>query len=109
MFPGMNPGQMAGMMKKMGISQVNLDVKRVIFELEDKNLVIENPSVTKIKMQGQETYQVAGEATEQEAEDFSEDDVQMVISQAGCEENAAKDALAKTQGDIAEAIMSLKE
>jgi len=56
MFGGMNPAKMQGMMKKMGISQTPLNVKRVIFEMEDENLVIDEPSVIKVKMQGQETY-----------------------------------------------------
>ena len=53
MFPGMNAGQMAGMMKKMGIAQTQLPVRKVIFEMDEGNLVIEDPSVLKLKMQGQ--------------------------------------------------------
>ena len=112
MFPGMNSSQMAGMMKKMGISQAELPVKKVIFELEDSKLVIEDPSVIRIKMQGQESYQVTGEATEETLEEeigFSEEDIQMVMAQSGCDEEKAKEILEECEGDLAEAIIRLKE
>jgi nascent polypeptide-associated complex subunit alpha len=111
MLPGINPAQMQGMMKKMGISQTPLNVNRVIFEMEDGNLVIDEPSVLKIMMQGQETYQVSGEAKEMEdeTESFNQEDIQMVISQTGKNEDEVKQALEKTEGDIAEAIIALKE
>ena len=103
---------MAGMMRKMGISQSQLPVKKVIFEMEDSRLVIKNPSVVRIKMQGQESYQVTGEAIEETLEEeigFSEDDIQMVMAQSGCDEEKAKEILEECEGDLAEAIMRLKE
>ena len=109
MFPGMNAKKMAGMMKKMGISQTQLNVKRVVFEMDEGNLVIEDPAVIKIMMQGQESYQVTGEVVEESAESFSEDDVKMVIDKTGKNEDEVKAALEESDGDIAEAIMGLKE
>jgi len=116
MFPGgVNPAQMKGMMKKMGISQVELPVRRVVFEMADGNLVIENPGVMKIKMQGQESYQVTGTAHEVAGsgsqvvdELFSDEDVEMVVSQTGKSEDEVRVALEKSEGDIAEAIVGLK-
>jgi nascent polypeptide-associated complex subunit alpha len=109
MLGGMNPAKMQGMMKKMGISQIPLNVKKVIFEMnEGDNLVIEDPSVVKVSMQGQESYQVSGEAVEESAEGFSDDDVSMVASQSGKSEDEARAALEKSDGDIAEAIVELK-
>ena len=105
----MNPAKIQGMMKKMGISQNELPVKRVIFEMEDHNLVIEDPSVVKISMQGQISYQVTGEAVEEAAQTFSEDDVKMVIEKTGKGEDEVKAALEESEGDIAEAIMKLSE
>ena len=53
MFPGINPKQMQAVMKQMGISQQDVDAVRVIIEKSDnKKIVMENPSVQKIKMQG---------------------------------------------------------
>ena len=110
MFPGgVNPAQMKGMMKKMGISQEELPVRRVIFEMADGNLVIDEPSVMRIKMQGQESFQVTGEAVEESVESFSDEDVEMVVSQSGKSEDEVRAALEKSDGDIAEAIVSLKE
>ena len=60
-------------------------------------------------MQGQTTFQVSGEAVEEAVDVISEDDIQMVMSQADCDETAARAALAESEGDIAEAIMNLKE
>ncbi|MFH1521733.1 MAG: nascent polypeptide-associated complex protein [archaeon] len=109
MFPGMNAAKMQGMMKKMGISQVQLPVRRVVFEMADGNLVINEPSVLKVKMQGQETYQVSGEAVEEGAESFSDEDVALVIEKTGRGEDEVRTALEESEGDIAEAIMGLKE
>jgi nascent polypeptide-associated complex subunit alpha len=111
MFGGINPAKMQGMMKKMGISQVNLPVKRVVFEMEDSNLVIENPSVTKISMQGQVSYQVVGDEHEESSEDetFSEGDVLMVAEKTGKPEEEVREMLEQVGGDIAEAIMSLSQ
>lgn len=109
MFGGMNPKQMAGMMKKMGIAQTELPVRRVVFEMDDTNLVIEDPNVIKISMQGQVSYQVTGDAVEESSESFSDDDIKMVVKQTGKSENEARAALEESDGDIAEAIMALKE
>jgi nascent polypeptide-associated complex subunit alpha len=109
MFGGMNPAKMQGMMKKMGISQTQLPVKKVIFEMGDGNLVIEDPSVIKIMMQGQESYQVTGEASEESSESFSDEDVSMVMSQTDKSKEEVTSALEKSEGDIAEAIIALKE
>ena len=109
MFPGgVNPKQMAGMMKKMGISQENLPVRKVIFEMADGNLVIEEPDVMRIKMQGQESYQITGEAVEESTESFSEEDVTLVAEKSGKSEDEAKKALENSDGDIAEAIVELQ-
>ncbi len=114
MIPGINPKQMQAMMKKMGISQNQINAKRVIFETNDGNLVINNPDVLKIMMNGQESYQVNGHAefeseSESKNEDnFSEEDIEMVMGQTGKDESAVIDTLRECDGDIAEAIMKLK-
>lgn len=105
----MNAAKMQGMMKKMGISQIQLPVNRVVFEMADGNLIINKPSVLKVKMQGQETYQISGEAVEENIESFSDEDVTLVVEKTGKSENEVKMALEKSEGDIAEAIIELKE
>ena len=108
MFGGVNPKQMQAMMKKMGISQEEIKARRVIFETDEGNLVIDEPEVLKIMMQGQESYQVTGEAHLEEDEKFNEDDINMVIEKTGATKEKVIEALEKNDGDIAGAIMDLK-
>lgn len=108
MFGGMNPKQMQGMMKKMGISQQPIRATKVIFETEEGDLVIDNPDVTKITMSGQETYQVVGEAILLEGKQYNEEDVKMIIDQTGIDREIALEYLQKNGGDIAAAILELK-
>ena len=104
---GMDPKKMQGMMKQLGIKQeVIEDAKKVTIECDSKNIVIENPSVTKIEMQGQETWQIMGDVTEIEV-GISEEDVKLVIEKTEKSEEEVRKALEEVNGDIAEAIVKL--
>lgn len=106
---GMNPKKMEGMMKQLGIKQEAIeDAKRVTIEREDGKIVIENPSVTKVEMQGQETWQIMGEAREEE-EGVREEDVKLVAEKTGKSEDEARKALEEVKGEVAEAIVKLSE
>ncbi len=108
MFPSIDPKKMQAMMKQMGIKQENIDAERVIIEKNDgKRLVIENPSVVKINMQGNESLQITGEIKEENAELFSKEDVKTVMQKTGASEKKAKEALESNNGDLAAAIMEL--
>jgi alpha-NAC-related protein len=112
MMPGMNPSQMAGMMKKMGISQEQIDATRVIFETPEGKIVIDNPDVMKIKMQGQTSFQVTGDEefiSDDEPELYSEQDLKMVMEKTEKSEEEVRKSLEKNEGDIALTIMELKE
>ena len=107
---------MQAMMKKMGISQTPIHASKVIFKTSDGDLVINNPDVLKVMMQGQETYQITGHAeyedtkeSEEEIEKYTEEDVELVINQTQKDKESVVQALEETEGDIAEAIMKLKE
>lgn len=108
MLPGFNPKKMESMMKQLGMSQEEINASKVIIEKPDGKIVIENPSVTKIKMQGQETFQVVGESHEdtEDSGGISEEDIKTVMEKTGKSESEARNALEKT-GDLAEAIMEL--
>ena len=110
MIPGVNPKQMQGMMKKMGISQEDVPTEKVIIEKTDgSKTIITEPSVQKIKMQGQETFQIAGLIHEEEAQvSISEEDIQAIVEKTGVSEELAKASLEKT-GDLAESILELSE
>jgi len=108
MFPGFNPKKMQAMMKQMGIDQQEIPASRVIIEKPDNSkIIIENPSVLKIKMQGVDSFQVSGDIREEEAlVRVSEEDVKTVMEKTGCSEQDAIKALEDT-GDLAEAILKL--
>lgn len=108
MLGGINPKQMQGMMKKMGIAQQEIDAERVIIEGKDKNIIIENPSVMKITMQGNISYQISGDESEEEKKAYSDEDIQLVKDKTGKSEEEIVEFLEKNDGDIAQAIMELK-
>jgi NACalpha-BTF3-like transcription factor len=65
--------------------------------------------VQRIKMQGQETFQIAGDISEEEAQvGISEEDIQAIIEKTGVSEEQARESLEKT-GDLAESILKLSK
>lgn len=102
---GMNPKKMQAMMKQLGIKQEEIDAKRVVIERDSGNIVIENPSISKVEMQGNETWQISGDVNEDEV-GISEEDIKLVAEKTGKSEEDAKKALEETK-DIAEAILKL--
>jgi nascent polypeptide-associated complex subunit alpha len=107
MFPNIDPKKMQSVMKQMGINQEDIPASKVIIEKEDgSRIIIREPSVTKIKMQGQESFQIAGEISKEESEGFSEDDIEVVMQKTDCSREEAEEALKET-GDLAEAILKL--
>lgn len=116
MIPGMNKKQMKLMerqMKKMGMKMEDLDgVREVIIRFDEKELIIDNPSVSLMNVMGQETYQIDGKAREVELEyeiEIPEEDIEMVANSAGVSKDDAKAALEECKGDLAEAIMKLNQ
>jgi nascent polypeptide-associated complex subunit alpha len=102
MFGGIDPRRMQAMMKQMGIENKEITAKRVIIETDSKKIIIENPTVTEVSMQGQKTFQIMGEIKEEG--EIPKEDIDMVASTTGKTEKEAKEALEKTSGDIAKAI-----
>ena len=80
-------------------------------------IVIESPQVTKIEMQGTTSFQIAGDVKEMERPvdheqkvAIEEDDIDMVASQTGVSNrDVIREALEASNGDIAKAILNLKE
>jgi nascent polypeptide-associated complex subunit alpha len=110
MFPGMkglDPKSMQRMMKQMGIKNEEMEAERVVIEGKTKKIVIENPSVTIVEVQGRKTYTIMGEEREEE-KGISREDIDMVVRQANVSEKKAEAALKKNEGDIAAAILELK-
>ncbi len=100
-------------MKKMGMKMEDLDgVREVIIRFDEKELIIDNPSVSLMNVMGQETYQIDGKAREVELEyeiEIPEEDIEMVANSAGVSKDDAKAALEECKGDLAEAIMKLNQ
>jgi nascent polypeptide-associated complex subunit alpha len=106
MMPNMDPKQMARMMKQMGINTQEINAERVVIETADEKIIVEPAQVTRISMQGQDSFQVAGSVRTESS--VNEADVELVMEKAGVGKEEASAALEKSGGDIAAAIMELQ-
>jgi nascent polypeptide-associated complex subunit alpha len=118
-------------MQQQGIDMDQIEATRVIIEGVDKTLIIDQPEVVLMKQMGQEIYQVIGEAQEYSPEEVSiqenealisedeeqsydskpsitENDIMLVAAQSNVSKEEAQAALIDTNGDIAKAILFLK-
>jgi len=123
--------QMRRRMSQQGIDMEQIDATRVIIEGSDKTLLIEQPEVVLMKQAGQEIYQVIGQAEEVSPDSVSiesdeaiekllpieesevkptitENDIMLVASQANVDKKEAESVLKECNGDIAKAILFLK-
>jgi len=123
--------QMRRRMQQQGIDMDQIDATRVIIESQDKTLVIDQPEVILMKQMGQEMYQIIGDAEEYSSGEFTiedreeaesiapteeniskpvitENDIMLVAAQAKVDKEEANAALIDSDGDIAKAIIYLK-
>jgi nascent polypeptide-associated complex subunit alpha len=109
-----NPREAKRMMQRMGLNMGEMpDVQQVIFKTSTKDIIVENPAVAVMEMQGQKIFQVTGErivekAVEKEVK-IPEEDVQLVAMQAKVNVDQARAALEQTKGDLAQAILLLSQ
>jgi nascent polypeptide-associated complex subunit alpha len=114
------------MMQRMGMQMQEISgVTRVIIQSPGKELVIEQPTVTSINVQGQKMYQILGgrtmerspqaatatgvaAAVEKPEIKIPEEDVLLVSQQAKVSMEKARETLAKCDGDLARAILTLQ-
>jgi nascent polypeptide-associated complex subunit alpha len=114
----MNPREQKRMMQRMGMNMDSVpDVQQVIIRTNSKDIVIDEPEVAILQVQGQKMYQViGGEVSEQAPSQrqaaakpvFSDEDAQLVADQTGKSLEKAKEALAECGGDLAKAILLLQ-
>ncbi len=100
------------MMQKMGLQVQQMDdIARVIMETATKRIIIDNPEVATVSVQGQTIYQVGGGSVREEGlvVQPSVDDVKLVAAQADVSLEEASEALRRSGGDLAQAIILLKE
>jgi len=96
------------------------EVEQVIIRTASKEIVVEQPEVAILEMQGQKIFQIiGGQVTEKAPErktasaapaghTVSEEDVQLVADQTGKSLDAARQALKECEGDLAKAILLLQ-
>jgi nascent polypeptide-associated complex subunit alpha len=109
------------MMQKMGMKVDEVaNVSQVIIKTDLKDIVIEEPSVTLVTVQGQAMYQIAGGRVSETAPQVAtqapqvatqvvpEEDVQLVAQQTGKPVEEARRALLESGGDLVKAIIFLK-
>jgi nascent polypeptide-associated complex subunit alpha len=117
----MNPREQKRMMQRMGMNMDSVaDVQQVIIRTADKDIVIDEPEVAILQVQGQKMYQVIGGQVSEQAPSqrgatlaaakptFTEEDVQLVADQTGKSLEKAKEALQECGGDLAKAILLLQ-
>ncbi|MEK6975707.1 MAG: nascent polypeptide-associated complex protein [Candidatus Thermoplasmatota archaeon] len=132
MGAGMDPRQMSMMMKKLGIDVRDIEaVQSVTVRTATKDYVFDKASVSVMKAQGVETWQVSGKprvvergtaapampgdspqapvAPTAAAEPLviPDEDVALVAKETGRSPAEARKALEATNGDLAEAIVKL--
>jgi nascent polypeptide-associated complex subunit alpha len=120
MHKRMNSREQKRMMQRMGMNMDTVgDVQQVIIRTAEKDIVIDEPEVAILQVQGQKMYQViGGQVSEQSPSQrgasvaakpaFSEEDVQLVADQTGKSLEKAKEALQEADGDLAKAILLLQ-
>lgn len=105
------------MMQKMGMKIDEIDgVTEVLIRTATREIIIEEPVVTSVVVQGQRMYQVTGGSAHERAPsaeaaqlEVPEEDVNLVVAQTGKTVDEAKAALKESGGDLAEAILRLKQ
>jgi len=110
-----NPREARRMMQRMGMSMDAVqDVEQVIIKTSSKEIVIEQPEVAILNMQGQKIFQVAGGTITEKAPErainvvVAEEDVRLVADQTGKSVEVARKALEECEGDLAKAILLLQ-
>ena len=125
---GLNSRKMKQMMEQMGIDIEEIDAQEVVITTPDRKLVFTDAEVQKMDAQGQETYQVLGSpelreagALEADADEDAEEateaaddagvpdeDIELVAQRTGASEEAAREALEASGGDLAAAVERLE-
>lgn len=113
MIPGVSPRELKRMLKRMGMDIEELsNVEKVEITLSGKKIVIDKPEVVVIKMKDQRIFQITSSSVREEVVEtisLREEDIDFIVSQTGVSREKAREALIKTRGDIAEAILLIKE
>jgi nascent polypeptide-associated complex subunit alpha len=121
---GLNPRKMQQMMQQMGIDIEEIDAEEIIIRTGEEELVFDDAEVQRMDAQGQATYTITGEPEARDASEeaipldegdnggsaggIPDDDVAIVAQRTGASEDAAREALEETGGDLAAAVSQLE-
>ena len=90
-----------------------IEAEEVVIKTKDKEIIVQNPEVAVLEVQGQKIFQVMGgeisEKKREKAISIPEEDVQLVAQQAKVSLDQARAALEQTGGDLAQAILLLTQ
>ncbi|MEM3701403.1 MAG: nascent polypeptide-associated complex protein [Conexivisphaerales archaeon] len=109
--------EMRRTLQKMGVEVKEVpNVKLVKIITDSSEIIITEPSVSQVSMQGIVTFEITGGKIEakqgsiniNEAE-IKEEDVMLVAAQSGASKEEALKSLKESNGDIALAILKLQE
>lgn len=110
-----NPREAKRMMQRMGMSMDSIpEVNQVIVKTATKDIIIDEPEVAILNMQGQRVYQVMGGTVSEKASVVTrklavpDEDAQLVAGQTGKSVEEARKALEESGGDLAKAILLLQ-
>jgi nascent polypeptide-associated complex subunit alpha len=110
-----NPRETRRMMQRMGMSMDSVpEVTQVIVKTATKDIIIDEPEVAILNMQGQKVYQVIGGRVTEKAAVIEkklaipDEDVQLIVGQTGKSVEEARRALEESGGDLAKAILLLQ-
>lgn len=109
-----NPREAKRMMQRMGLNMEQVaDVEEVIIRTRSKEVIIKEPEVSILQVQGQKMFQVAGgqiseKTVERKSIAIGEEDVRLVADQTGKSMEEARKALEESGGDLAKAILLLQ-
>jgi len=102
------------MMQRMGMNMTPVeDVQQVIIKTSSKDIVVDDPEVAILEVQGQKIFQVVGgrvseKISERKAPTVPEEDARLVADQTGKSLEEARRALEESGGDLAKAILILQ-
>ncbi|MBI4257452.1 MAG: transcription factor [Thaumarchaeota archaeon] len=99
------------MLERMGVDMKEVEgVEEVVIRTKSRDIVVKDASVAEVTVKGMRMFQVSGEDVEEkvrQAPKFTEEDVLLVVQQAGVSRERAQSALEDADGDLAKAILSL--
>ncbi len=99
----LNPRDLEKLMKNVKMEEIDAD--EVVIRSAAKTIAIKHPKVVRTEMMGQTTYQVTGNAVEENA--TNDADIYLIVQKTGVSRDEALETL-REEGDMASAIMKIE-